>query len=573
MKKIYLAALLAVFVPMLASAATRTVVPSPNAQIKSLAPVNLLSAGNFVILSETGVTNSGSHSSAITGNIGSSPITAAAMNDVFCSEITGTIYGVDAAYVGSGSQTCFAGNPPLANKTLVDNAVLDMGTAYADAAGRTNPTATELGAGNIGGLTIAPGLYKWSTGVIIPTNVTLSGGPNDVWIFQIAGNLSIASGPSVSGGTKVILKGGAKASHVFWQVGGSTGATLGTYSTFNGNILSAKQVILQTGAVLNGRALAQTQVTLDANVVTVLPPSPVTDSGFAWGFYPNPYVITFSCTSGCSGNYVHDMTVNSFNANTGAFTASGIYEPDHSTTWNANGTTTANADATGAITFHILYTGTNSGYTIDAVGSIANDGSLSGTASSAGQTFTWTMNRKAKPIATFKNATSCNGFDGWNGVLASSSIASTAAADIRIDGSQWASDKFHWSLKVREISSNTPAPGQSLYCGMVNYTGVYTTPTGTEAGPYLPSAGTITGKISGDFVGSEIVSFTANSAVVPGLSGTGDWYGWMNDYFTNVNIVSENQVWAYAHNNAAQQWVETYSVPGGWANYGNITNP
>lgn len=237
------------------------------------APVNLLSAGNFVLLSKTGITNTGSHTTLITGNIGSSPVTAAAMNNVFCSEIAGTIYGVDSAYVGSGDQTCFAGNPPLANKTLVDNAVLDMGTAYADAAGRPLPDGTELYAGNLGGQTFAPGLYKWSTNVTIPTDVTLSGGPDDVWIFQIAGNLSIASGASVPAGIKVVLTGGARASNVFWQVGGVTGATLGTYSTFNGNILSAKQIIIQTGAVLHGRALAETQVTLDANRISV----PVTE--------------------------------------------------------------------------------------------------------------------------------------------------------------------------------------------------------------------------------------------------------------------------------------------------------
>jgi len=233
------------------------------------AAVNLLSLTNFAIVSETGITNTGSHTSSITGNIGSSPITAAAMNNVFCSEITGTIYGVDAAYVGSGNQTCFAGNPPLANKTLIDNAVLDVGTAYGDAAGRTIPDGTELYAGNLGGQTFAPGLYKWSTDVSIPSNVTLSGGANDVWIFQIAGNLSIASGASVPAGIKVLLVGGAQASNIFWQVGGNTGATLGTYSTFNGTILSSKQVIAQTGAVLNGRALAQTQVTLDASTVSV----------------------------------------------------------------------------------------------------------------------------------------------------------------------------------------------------------------------------------------------------------------------------------------------------------------
>lgn len=98
-------------------------------------PVNLLSVGtnNFVILSKAGITNTGSHLTAITGNIGASPVTAAAMSNVWCSEITGTIYGVDAAYTGSGVTTCFLGNPPVANKTLVDNAVADAGTAFTDA--------------------------------------------------------------------------------------------------------------------------------------------------------------------------------------------------------------------------------------------------------------------------------------------------------------------------------------------------------------------------------------------------------------------------------------------------------
>ncbi len=253
---------------------------SPIVAATTLAPINLLSTGNFAILSQTGITNTGSHTSKITGNIGSSPITAAAMNNVFCSEITGKIIGVDAAYVGSGNQTCYSGTPPSANKTLVDNAVLDMGTAYAEAAGRTNPKATELYTGNLGGRMITPGLYKWSTNVMIPSNVTLYGGANDIWIFQISGNLSLASKGSVATGVKVILAGGAKASNIFWQVGGSTGATLGTYSTFNGTILSAKQVIIQTGAVLNGRALAQTQVTLDASTITApaasVPPIPAT---------------------------------------------------------------------------------------------------------------------------------------------------------------------------------------------------------------------------------------------------------------------------------------------------------
>ena len=104
-----------------------------------------------------------------------------------------------------------------------------------------------------------PGVYKWGTGVTIPTNVTLSGGANAVWIFQIAGTLTTSSA------TKVILAGGAQAKNIFWQVAGAT--ALGTYSTFNGNILDKKNIALRTGAVLNGRALAQTAITLQANKI------------------------------------------------------------------------------------------------------------------------------------------------------------------------------------------------------------------------------------------------------------------------------------------------------------------
>ncbi len=222
-------------------------------------PVDLLSAltDDFAILSKTGITNTGSHTSVITGNIGSSPITAAAMDNVFCSEITGTIYGVDAAYTGSGNQACFLGNG--ANKTLVDNAVADMGTAYTDAAGRA-PDYTELGAGNIGGLNLGPATYKWGTGVLIPTDVTLTGGPNDVWIFQIAQDLVISSA------TQVILAGGALPKNIFWQVSGIV--DVGTTAHFEGIALVQTAITLKTGSTANGRLLAQTAVTLDASTVT-----------------------------------------------------------------------------------------------------------------------------------------------------------------------------------------------------------------------------------------------------------------------------------------------------------------
>jgi hypothetical protein len=230
------------------------------------APVNLLSisTNNFAILSGSGITNTGSHLSVITGNIGASPITAAAMDNVFCSEITGIIYGVDAAYVGAGAgnQACFLGNPPLANKTLVDNAVADMGTAYADAGARA-PDYTELGAGNIGGMNLGPATYKWGTGVLIPTNVTLTGGANDVWIFQIAQGLTVSSG------VQIILAGGALPQNVFWQT--FAAADIGTTSVFKGVILSQTSIAMKTGSSVDGRLLAQTQVTLDQTRVTLAP--------------------------------------------------------------------------------------------------------------------------------------------------------------------------------------------------------------------------------------------------------------------------------------------------------------
>jgi hypothetical protein len=160
--------------------------------------------------------------------------------------VTGMVYAADYAV------------PTPANLTT---AISDMETAYTDAAGRTLPTVTELGAGNIGGMTLAPGLYKWGTGVTIPTDVTLNaqGDANAIFIFQIAQTLNLSNGVHVN------LSGGAQAKNIFWQVFGDT--TLGTTSVFNGNILCQTLIALNTGATLNGRALAQTAVTLDASAV------------------------------------------------------------------------------------------------------------------------------------------------------------------------------------------------------------------------------------------------------------------------------------------------------------------
>ena len=224
--------------------------------------VDLGTAGDFVILSKAGITNIAT--SAITGNIGTSPITAAALDNVSCAEIRGTIYGADAAYTGSRDVSCFAGE--AADITLVGNAVLDMETAYIDAAGRTLPDFTEHYAGDISGRTLAPGLYKWSTGVSVTGGVTLSGGPNDVWIFQVSGDVTLANNSSVN------LTGGAQSENIFWQVGGGAGLILGTNAHIHGVILAEKGVTVKTGTSVSGRIFAQTAVTLDKNVISATAP-------------------------------------------------------------------------------------------------------------------------------------------------------------------------------------------------------------------------------------------------------------------------------------------------------------
>jgi hypothetical protein len=225
--------------------------------------VDLGSAANFVILSKTGITNV--PISVINGNAGSSPITAAEMDTVTCPEMaTGFIYGANAAYTGNGSVVCFKGS--AVDNTLVANAILDLETAYTNTAGRTLPDFTELHAGDISGRTLAPGLYKWGTSVLINTTVTLAGSASDIWIFQIAGDLTQAAATSVT------LTGGAVARNVFWQVGGGAGAAISTDAHFEGTILAAKAITVGTSTTVTGRLLAQTAVTLNQNTITAPAP-------------------------------------------------------------------------------------------------------------------------------------------------------------------------------------------------------------------------------------------------------------------------------------------------------------
>jgi len=212
------------------------------------APVDLGSAGNFTILSKTGITDV--FKTTVDGNVGTSPITGAALL-LSCAEVNGTIYTVDAA----GPLPC-----RVTDATRLTAAVGDMEAAYNDAAGRTLPDALNLGAGEIGGLTLTPGLYKWTTDLSISKDVTLAGGPNDVFILQVAGTLKEANARNV------ILTGGAQAKNVFWASAGAV--AIGTNAHFEGTILSKTMIAMNTNASMNGRLLAQTAVTLQMNTIT-----------------------------------------------------------------------------------------------------------------------------------------------------------------------------------------------------------------------------------------------------------------------------------------------------------------
>lgn len=225
--------------------------PIPGSQT----PVSLGQAGHFRILSKAGISTTGT--TAIVGNIGVSPIASTAITGFGLVMDPSNLFATSSLVSG---QVFAADYAPRTGRFLTA-AVNHMETAYTDAAGRTLPDFTELGAGNIGGMTLAPGLYKWGTGVTIPSSgVTLAGDGTGVWIFQIAQDLNVRNGGIVQ------LTGGALPSRIFWQVAGQT--VLGTTAEISGIILCQTQIVMNTGATLHGRALAQTAVTLDANSVT-----------------------------------------------------------------------------------------------------------------------------------------------------------------------------------------------------------------------------------------------------------------------------------------------------------------
>jgi predicted small lipoprotein YifL len=234
MKTLKRSALLALVAVL--AACGQQLVEFPNAETNPPLGVALGTAGNFAVLAGSGVTNTGA--TAVTGDLGVSPGTS----------VTGFPPGTISGATHAGDATAA-------------QAKVDLTTAYNDAAGRTLGPVTV--AGNLGGQTLAPGLYKSTSSLAISSgDLTLDAGGdvNAVFIFQMASTLTTTSG------RQVILSGGADPANIFWQVG--TSATLGTNSVFQGTIMADQSITLTTGATLNGRALARVAaVTLDTNTV------------------------------------------------------------------------------------------------------------------------------------------------------------------------------------------------------------------------------------------------------------------------------------------------------------------
>ncbi|MCK9420007.1 MAG: ice-binding family protein [Nitrospirae bacterium] len=220
---------------------------------------DLKAAGGYAILAKTGVDTV--PSSVVTGNVGLSPAARVGLTGWSeTADVTDT-YSTSAQVVAPFKLYAadYVGGTTSAD---LGTAVLNMEAAYTDAAGRTAGVGPflNLGGGTVAGQTLVPGVYTWGSNVTITTDLTLSGGANDVWIFQISGTLDMAAAKNV------ILSGGARPQNIFWQV--ADAVTIGANTHFEGIILGQTSITFGNLSSINGRLLAQTAVNLDATTVT-----------------------------------------------------------------------------------------------------------------------------------------------------------------------------------------------------------------------------------------------------------------------------------------------------------------
>lgn len=219
-------------------------------------PIDLGLAGTYAILAQSGISTV--PPSVITGNVGLSPAAATGITGFTLilpvggtastsAQVTGLVYAADYAVPTPANLTTAVGNRQF---------------AYDTAAGLLSPDFVDLYGGNLSGQTLVPGLYKWNTDVLINDDLTLAGNENDVWVFQISGNVAMAANKTVN------LSGTALPKNVFWQVAGGTGVNINAGSHFIGIVMTATQINMGTGSSIVGRLLSKTAVNVQSSTVT-----------------------------------------------------------------------------------------------------------------------------------------------------------------------------------------------------------------------------------------------------------------------------------------------------------------
>lgn len=216
------------------------------------AGVSLGAAADYAILAKSAIATVSS--STVIGNLGLSPAAGSSIIGFSLSMANTNDYATSFDVIGN----IYAADYQPPTPVILAAAIVDMQLAYVNAASRL-PDMTGLGGGNIGGMSLPPGVYNWDADLSIPTDVSLYGCSRDVWIFQIGDDLSVSKKTSID------LIGGAQASNVFWQVAGQVDIGVGAH--FEGNILTRSTVNLRKEASIVGRLLTQTKVILASNTV------------------------------------------------------------------------------------------------------------------------------------------------------------------------------------------------------------------------------------------------------------------------------------------------------------------
>lgn len=252
-------------------------------------PVDLGAADSFAVLGATTVTNTGS--TVLNGDLG-------LYDGTSITGFFGTPPSTGPGVVSAG----YAVHLTDATSSLAQTAATSAyGSMTSQSAGCIN-----LSSQNLGGKTLTPGVYCFTSAAQLTGTLTLNaqGNSNAVWIFQVGSSLTVADGASIADGAKVVIINpgtGTPGCNVYWQV--DSAATIGTYATFIGTIIADKEAVtLKTGAIMYGRAISRiSAVTLDTNTITVLTCAAPVNGACGTAAQTYPYTATsFGADTLCS---------------------------------------------------------------------------------------------------------------------------------------------------------------------------------------------------------------------------------------------------------------------------------